>query len=162
MRSYCCLIRTATTELLGAPAARHRQLGCVCHLSVGQDAISEPHTLLFTGTTWRHTEEGRSSRVQSRKADWQWSEAQTLGVIILSLFGCLRTDTGTMTVGGGELRVPAARACCRGGMVLQYSDGTLGFGLGPEGLIIRSRAWATRRNMSQTSVNFRATFRLID
>ena len=48
-----------------------------------------------------------------------------------------------MTVGGGELRVPAARACCRGGMVLQYSEGTLGFGLGPVGLIMRSRARAT-------------------
>lgn len=59
---------------------------------------------------------------------------------ILLSFGCLRTDTGTMTVGGGELRVPAARACCRGGMVLQYSDGMLGFGLGPTGLIMRSRA----------------------
>lgn len=57
-----------------------------------------------------------------------------------SLPGCLRTDTGTMTVGGGELRVPAARACCMGGMVEQYSDGMLGLGLGPVGLIIRS--WA--------------------
>lgn len=43
-----------------------------------------------------------------------------------------------MTVGGGEFKVPAARACCRGGMVLQYSDGMFGFGLGPVGLIIRS------------------------
>lgn len=63
---------------------------------------------------------------------------------LLSLFGCLRTDTGTMTVGGGEFRVPAARACCKGGMVLQYSEGTLGFGLTPVGLIIRSRACATK------------------
>lgn len=52
-----------------------------------------------------------------------------------------------MTVGGGELSVPAARACCRGGMVLQYSDGMLGFGLGPTGLIMRCRAEATRREM---------------
>ena len=59
---------------------------------------------------------------------------------VLSLLGCLRTDTGTMTVGGGELRVPAARACCRGGTVLQYSDGTVGLGPGAVGLIIRSRA----------------------
>lgn len=71
-----------------------------------------------------------------------------LKVNIPSWFGCLRTDTGTMTVGGGELRVPAARACCRGGMVLQYSDGTLGFGLGPTGLIMRSRAWAATRHRS--------------
>lgn len=71
-----------------------------------------------------------------------------LRAVVLSLFGCLRTDTGTMTVGGGELSVPAARACCRGGMVLQYSDGTLGLGLGPAGLIIRSRAWATGRKAS--------------
>lgn len=49
-----------------------------------------------------------------------------------------------MTVGGGEFKVPAARACCRGGMVLQYSDGMLGFGLGPVGLIIRSNAWAIK------------------
>lgn len=43
-------------------------------------------------------------------------------------------------MGGGELRVPAARACCMGGMVEQYSDGMLGLGLGPVGLIILS--WA--------------------
>jgi len=55
-----------------------------------------------------------------------------------------------MTVGGGELRVPAARACCRGGMVLQYSEGTLGLGLGPVGLIMRSRAWATRGRQEDT------------
>lgn len=74
-RSYCCWIRTATTELLGAPAARHRQLGCVRHLSVGQDAISEPHALLFTGTTWRHTEQGRffKGSVQESRLTVKWS-----------------------------------------------------------------------------------------
>lgn len=59
-----------------------------------------------------------------------------------------------MTVGGGEFKVPAARACCKGGMVLQYSDGTLGFGLGPVGLIIRSRACATKRIMSLEVCSF--------
>lgn len=34
-----------------------------------------------------------------------------------------------MTVGGGELSTPDAWACCRGGMVEQYSAGLLGFGL---------------------------------
>ncbi len=51
-----------------------------------------------------------------------------------------------MTVGGGELRVPAARACCMGGMVEQYSDGMLGLGLGPVGLIILSWAWAAHKH----------------
>lgn len=60
--------------------------------------------------------------------------------------GCLRTETGTMTVGGGELRVPAARACCIGGIVEQYSDGILGLGLDPVGLIILSRARAKKKN----------------
>ena len=55
-----------------------------------------------------------------------------------------------MTVGGGELRVPAARACWRGGMVLQYSEGTLGLGLGPVGLIMRSRARATGEDKRDT------------
>lgn len=48
---------------------------------------------------------------------------------IPSLPDCFRTPTGTMTVGGGELRTPDASACCRGGMVEQYSAGLLGFGL---------------------------------
>lgn len=43
--------------------------------------------------------------------------------------GCFRTPTGTMTVGGGELSTPEAWACCRGGIVEQYSAGLLGFGL---------------------------------
>lgn len=75
-------------------------------------------------------------------------KADCVRIILPSLLGCLRTDTGTMTVGGGEFRVPAARACCKGGIVLQYSDGTFGFGLGPVGLIIRSRAWATTEGCS--------------
>lgn len=48
---------------------------------------------------------------------------------IPSLPDCFRTPTGTMTVGGGELSTPDASACCRGGMVEQYSAGLLGFGL---------------------------------
>lgn len=51
------------------------------------------------------------------------------GVVIPSLPDCFRTPTGTMTVGGGELSTPDASACCRGGMVEQYSAGLLGFGL---------------------------------
>lgn len=46
-----------------------------------------------------------------------------------SLPGGLRTPTGTMTVGGGEPSTPEAWACCRGGMVEQYSAGLLGLGL---------------------------------
>lgn len=49
--------------------------------------------------------------------------------VVPSLPGCFRTPTGTMTVGGGELSTPEAWACCRGGIVEQYSAGLLGFGL---------------------------------
>lgn len=50
-------------------------------------------------------------------------------LVVPSFPACLRTPTGTMTVGGGELSAPEAWACCRGGMVEQYSAGLLGFGL---------------------------------
>lgn len=50
-------------------------------------------------------------------------------LVVPSFPACLRTPTGTMTVGGGELSTPEAWACCRGGMVEQYSAGLLGFGL---------------------------------
>lgn len=63
---------------------------------------------------------------------------------MLSFLGCFSTETGTMTVGGGELRVPDAWACWRGGTVEQYSDGILGLGLGPVGLIIVLNAWAAK------------------
>lgn len=56
--------------------------------------------------------------------------------------GCFRTPTGTMTVGGGELRAPEAWACCKGGIVEQYSAGLLGLGLWLEALIMFSQAWA--------------------
>lgn len=56
--------------------------------------------------------------------------------------GCLRTPTGTMTVGGGELSAPEACACCRGGIVEQYSDGLLGFGLWLQPPPVFSHVWA--------------------
>lgn len=68
-----------------------------------------------------------------RFAKKQCMEVQSILLLqcgaVPSLPDCFRTPTGTITVGGGELSTPDASACCRGGMVEQYSAGLLGFGL---------------------------------
>jgi len=55
-----------------------------------------------------------------------------------------------MTVGGGELRAPEAWACCKGGIVEQYSAGLLGLGLWLEALIMFSQAWAKANKEQET------------
>lgn len=55
-----------------------------------------------------------------------------------------------MTVGGGELRAPDAWACCKGGIVEQYSAGLLGLGLWLEALIMFSQAWAKANKEQET------------
>lgn len=69
-----------------------------------------------------------------------------------SVPGCFKTPTGTITVGGGELRAPEAWACCKGGIVEQYSAGLLGLGLWLEALIMFSQAWA-KANTDTINVN---------
>lgn len=64
--------------------------------------------------------------------------------LVPSLPVCFSTPTGTMTVGGGELSTPEACACCRGGMVEQYSAGLLGLGLWLLPVAGVSHDWAAR------------------
>lgn len=113
-----------------------RRLGRLGRVSVWKDPVGEPHSPLLPcqdGCGWRHTK-SRSERgngfeiteacVRLRK------ELRAFQFLVVPSFpACLRTPTGTMTVGGGELSAPEAWACCRGGMVEQYSAGLLGFGL---------------------------------
>lgn len=75
--------------------------------------------------------------------------------VVPSLPGCFRTPTGTMTVGGGELSTPEAWACCRGGMVEQYSAGLLGFGLWLLAAAGVSHDWADREKMAPVNIRSR-------
>lgn len=100
---------------------------------------------LALATTWN----GWSADILSTfllQVNWKQKE-----VFSPSAPGCFRTPTGTMTVGGGELRAPEAWACCKGGIVEQYSAGLLGLGLWLEALIMFSQAWAKANKEQEPS-----------